>query len=108
MRHLYQPMVIQELITAGGKAAVRQLALSLLAQDAAKFVNSKTESRKCPGAVELDPADPEKYCSLMDFYAGASDDRILKILKTVKEHFPWAKCMKDIDRILNQPEWLWK
>ena len=51
MSHLYQPMVIRELITAGGKATVRQLALSLLAQDESQIRYYEDRIKKMPLAV---------------------------------------------------------
>lgn len=51
MSHLYQPMVIRELISAGGKATVRQLALSLLAQDESQIRYYEDRIKKMPLTV---------------------------------------------------------
>ena len=51
MSHIYQPMVIRELVNSGGRATIRQLALSLLAQDESQIKYYEERVRKMPVSV---------------------------------------------------------
>jgi predicted restriction endonuclease len=51
MSHIYQPMVIRELINSGGRATIRQLALSLLTQDESQIKYYEDRVRKMPVSV---------------------------------------------------------
>ena len=51
MSHVYQPMVIRELVNAGGRATIRQLALSLLTQDESQIKYYEERVKKMPVAV---------------------------------------------------------
>jgi ATP adenylyltransferase len=51
MSHVYQPMVIRELINSGGRATIRQLALSLLSQDESQIKYYEDRVRKMPVSV---------------------------------------------------------
>jgi len=48
MSHVFQPLVIRELVDSGGHATVRQLALALLVQDESQLSYYEKRVREMP------------------------------------------------------------
>jgi hypothetical protein len=47
MAHIYQPVMIRELLTRGGKASIRNIAAAFLARDASQLEYYEQITRRC-------------------------------------------------------------
>src|SRR5262249_14776562 len=51
MAHIYQPVMIREILTRGGKASIRNIAAAFLAQDASQLEYYEQITKNMPGKV---------------------------------------------------------
>ena len=51
MSHIYQPVMIRELLTHGGKASIRNIAAAFLARDASQLEYYEQITKDMPGKV---------------------------------------------------------
>ena len=51
MAHIYQPVMIRELLTRGGKASIRNIAAAFLARDASQLEYYEQITKDMPGKV---------------------------------------------------------
>ena len=51
MSHVYQPVMIRELLTRGGKASIRDIAAAFLARDASQLEYYEQITKDMPGKV---------------------------------------------------------
>src|SRR3954470_2690036 len=51
MSHIYQPVMIKELLTSGGKSSIRNIAAAFLARDASQLEYYKHITKDMPGKV---------------------------------------------------------
>jgi len=58
MSHIYQPVMIKELLTNGGKSSIRNIAAAFLARDASQLEYYEQITKDMPGKV----LDQARYC----------------------------------------------
>ena len=51
MAHIYQPVMIKELLSRGGKASIRDIAAAFLARDASQLEYYEQITKRMPGNV---------------------------------------------------------
>jgi ATP adenylyltransferase len=51
MAHIYQPVMIKELLTHGGRASIRNIAAAFLARDASQIEYYEQITKDMPGSV---------------------------------------------------------
>jgi hypothetical protein len=51
MSHIYQPVMIKELLTSGGKSSIRNIAAAFLARDASQLEYYEQITKDMPGKV---------------------------------------------------------
>jgi ATP adenylyltransferase len=51
MSHIYQPVMIRELLTSGGKASIRDIAAAFLARDESQLEYHEKITKEMPGKV---------------------------------------------------------
>src|SRR3954464_16046526 len=51
MSHIYQPVMIKELLTSGGTSSIRNIAAAFLARDASQLEDYKHITKDMPGKV---------------------------------------------------------
>jgi ATP adenylyltransferase len=70
MAHIYQPVMIKELLTHGGKASIRNIAAAFLARDASQLEYYEQITKDMPGKVlgkhGIVQRDGDEYCLSID------------------------------------------
>jgi hypothetical protein len=56
MSHIYQPVMVRELLTRGGKASIRSIAAAFLARDESQLEYYEQITKNMPGKAQLLPA----------------------------------------------------
>jgi ATP adenylyltransferase len=79
MSHIYQPVMIRELLTRGGKASIRDIAAAFLARDASQLEYYEQVTKDMPGKVlgkhGIAERDGEEYRLTIDPSSLSSDER---------------------------------
>src|SRR5215207_10079044 len=79
MSHIYQPVMIRELLTRGGKASIRNIAAAFLARDASQLEYYEQITKDMPGKVlskhGVVARDGKDYRLTIDPTSLSSDER---------------------------------
>jgi ATP adenylyltransferase len=79
MSHIYQPVMIRELLTHGGKASIRNIAAAFLARDASQLEYYEQITKDMPGKVlgkhGIVQRDGDEYCLTSDASSLSSEER---------------------------------
>src|SRR5262249_36766026 len=79
MSHIYQPVMIRELITQGGKASISNIAAAFLARDASQLEYYEQITKDMPGKVlgkhGIVEREGDKYRLTLDPSLLSSDER---------------------------------
>jgi ATP adenylyltransferase len=79
MSHIYQPVMIRELLTRGGKASIRDIAAAFLARDASQLEYYEQITKDMPGKVlakhDVVKRDGDEYRLTIDPSSLSSDNR---------------------------------
>src|SRR5215203_1632893 len=79
MSHIYQPVMIRELLARGGKASIRDIAAAFLARDASQLEYYEQITKDMPGKVlgthGVVKRDGDAYCLTVDPLSLSSDEQ---------------------------------
>ena len=79
MSHIYQPVMIRELLTRGGKASIRNIAAAFLARDASQLEYYEQITKAMPGKVltkhGIVARDGDHYRLAVDVSSLSSEER---------------------------------
>ena len=79
MSHIYQPVMIRELLTRGGKSSIRNIAASFLARDASQLEYYEQITKDLPGKVlgrhGIVEREGEEYRLTVDPFSLSSKER---------------------------------
>ena len=79
MAHIYQPVMIRELLTHGGKASIRNIAAAFLARDASQLEYYEQITKDMPGKVlakhDIVERDGDQYRLALDASSLSLDER---------------------------------
>ena len=79
MSHIYQPVMIRELVTRGGKASIRDIAAAFLARDASQLEYYEQITKNMPGKVlskhQIVRREGDEYRLALDPSSLSSDEQ---------------------------------